>query len=82
LGLDIHNPVFAISALSVIALVTTTLMYPALAAELFLGMKTWVTSTFDWFFLISANFFILFCIAIATSRFGKIRLGGPDAKPQ
>ncbi len=45
-------------------------------------MKTWVTSTFDWFFLISANFFILFCIAIATSRFGKIRLGGPDAKPQ
>jgi len=82
LGLDIHNPVFAISALSVIALVTTTLMYPALAAELFLGMKTWVTSTFDWFFLISANFFILFCIAIAASRFGKIRLGGPDAKPQ
>lgn len=57
-------------------------MYPALAAELFLGMKTWVTSTFDWFFLISANFFILFCIAIAASRFGKIRLGGPDAKPQ
>jgi len=82
LGLDIHNPVFAISALSVIALVTVTLLYPALATELFLGMKTWVTSTFDWFFLISANFFILFCIAIATSRFGKIRLGGPDAKPQ
>lgn len=63
-------------------MVTTTLLYPALAAELFLGMKTWVTSTFDWFFLISANFFILFCIAIAASRFGKIRLGGPDAKPQ
>jgi len=82
LGLDIHNPVFAISALSVIALVTVTLLYPALATELFLGMKTWVTSTFDWFFLISANFFILFCIAIAASRFGKIRLGGPDAKPQ
>ena len=82
MGLDIHNPVFAISALSVIALVTVTLLYPALATELFLGMKTWVTSTFDWFFLISANFFILFCIAIATSRFGKIRLGGPDAKPQ
>ena len=82
MGLDIHNPVFAISALSVIALVTVTLLYPALATELFLGMKTWVTSTFDWFFLISANFFILFCITIATSRFGKIRLGGPDAKPQ
>jgi betaine/carnitine transporter, BCCT family len=81
LGLDIHNPVFAISALSVIALVVCTLMFPELAAELFLGMKAWVTSTFDWFFLISANFFILFCFALAISPFGKIRLGGPEAKP-
>jgi BCCT family betaine/carnitine transporter len=81
LGLDIHNPVFMISALSVLALVTGTLLFPALATESFLGMQSWVTSKFDWFFMVSVNFFIIFCIAIAVSPFGKIRLGGPGASP-
>jgi BCCT family betaine/carnitine transporter len=82
MGLDIHNPVFMISALSVIALVTGALLFPNMATELFLGMKIWVTLKFDWFFMVSVNFFIIFCIAIAVSPFGKIRLGGPGATPK
>jgi BCCT family betaine/carnitine transporter len=70
-----------ISALSVVVLVTGTLLFPELATEWFLSMKSWVTSKFDWFFMVSVNFFIIFCVVIAVSPFGKIRLGGPGATP-
>lgn len=82
MGLDIHNPVFIISAVSVIALVAITLAFPAITATLFLGTKAWVTASFDWLFMASANFFILFCIFLAFSRFGRVRLGGAAARPR
>jgi BCCT family betaine/carnitine transporter len=81
-GLDIHNPVFVVSALFVVILVVATLLFQDLAAALFADMRIWVTSTFDWFFVISANIFVLFCFAIAFSRLGRIRLGGHGAQPR
>jgi len=80
LGLDIHNPVFAVSAVLVILFVISTLLFLDEAAGAFTNMRVWITSSFDWFFLIAANIFVLFCLGIAVSRLGKIRLGGPDAK--
>jgi len=82
LGLDIHYPVFAISAALVVALVVGTLLFQEQAAVLFGNMRTWITTTFDWFFMISGNVILLFCFGIAFSRLGKVRLGGPDAKPR
>ena len=82
LGLDIHNPVFAISALLSIAFVVTTLLFLSEAADTFTNMRVWITSTFDWLFIILANFFVLFCLGIAFSRLGRVRLGGPSAKPR
>lgn len=80
-GLDIHNPVFLISGLSVVAFVLITLMFQAQAAEFFKWLRPAVTSTFDWFFLSSANFFVIFAFFLAISPLGKVRLGGQDATP-
>lgn len=82
LGLDVHNPVFLVSAILAVTLVVGTLLFQDQAAVIFGGMRTWITSTFDWFFVISANAFVLFCLAIALSKLGKIRLGGVSAKPR
>ena len=82
LGLDLHNPVFFVSAILAILLVIGTLLFQDLAAAAFGDMRVWITSTFDWFFVISANIFVLFCFAVAFSPLGRIRLGGPDAKPR
>jgi BCCT family betaine/carnitine transporter len=82
MGLDIHNPVFVISASLAVALVVGTLLFQEQAAVVFGNMRLWITSTFDWFFVISANFFVLFCFAVAFSKLGHIRLGGADAKPR
>ena len=81
LGLDIHNPVFLISGLSIAGFVLITLMFQAQATEFFGWLRPFLTSTFDWFFLSAANIFVLFCLMLLVTPLGSVRLGGPDAKP-
>ena len=81
-NLDIHNPVFIVSAALVVALVTGTLLFPQQAAQVFADLRVWTTETFDWFFFAAADFLILFCLGVALSPLGRIRLGGRDAVPQ
>ena len=80
-GFDIHNPVFLISAISIVAFVFYALALPAQSTELFSWLRPAVTSTFDWFFIGSANIFVLFCLFLIVSPLGKVRLGGKDAVP-
>src|SRR6056297_2207200 len=80
-GLDIHNPVFLISGLSVVAFVAYALAAPDQAGEFFGWLRPTLTSTFDWFFLMSANIFVLFCLFLIVSPWGSVRLGGADATP-
>ena len=80
-GLDIHNRVFAISALAVIAFVVLTLMFQSQAEPLFGSVRGWLTSNLDWFFLSAGNIFVVVCIVLAISPLGKVRLGGTKAKP-
>ena len=80
-GLDIHNPVFLISGLSIVVFVLITLMFQEGATQFFGWLRPFLTSTFDWFFLLSANIFVLFCLFLMLSPMGKIRLGGADATP-
>jgi len=80
-GLDIHNPVFAISSITIVGFVIITLMFQDSATEFFGWLRPFLTSTFDWFFLSAANIFVLFCIFLLVSPMGKIRLGGEGALP-
>lgn len=81
LGLDIHNRVFAVSGLLVVAFVVLTLAFPNQAEALFSGMRAWLTSNLDGFFLAAGNIFVLLCIGLALSPLGKVRLGGTEATP-
>ncbi len=81
LGLDIHNRVFAISGLVIIAFVLLTLMFQTAAEPMFSAMRGWLTSNLDWFFIGAGNIFVLVCIGLAISPLGKVRLGGTEAKP-
>jgi len=81
-GLDLHAPVFPITAILVVLFVVGTLMFPADAKALLDGAKWDIIATFDWFFLLSANVFVVVCLALIFMPVGKIRLGGMDAKPE
>ncbi|SDJ20660.1 BCCT family transporter [Lutimaribacter saemankumensis] len=80
-GLDIHNPVFLVSGLVIIAFVFYTLALPEQAGAAFSWMFSAVTKGFDWFFLGAANIFVLFCLLLIVLPVGSVRLGGADATP-
>ena len=81
LGLDIHNPVFLVSGLVVIAFVVLTIVFHESAAPLFESMRKMITSNLDWFFLSAGNIFVLVCLACILLPIGSVRLGGRDARP-
>ena len=72
---------FLISGLSIVAFVLVTLAFQEGATEFFGWLRPFLTSKFDWFFLLSGNIFVLFCLALMVTPLGSIRLGGPDARP-
>jgi BCCT family betaine/carnitine transporter len=80
-GFDVHNPVFMVSGLTIVAFVFYALALPEQAGALFGWLRPWLTSTFDWFFLGAANIFVLFCLFLIVSPWGKVRLGGKEATP-
>ena len=81
-GLDIHNPVFLISAGSVVLFVAVALFNQEASAAFFGWLRPWLTSTFDWFLMLAVNVIFLFCLAIGFSPLGKVKIGGADAVPQ
>ena len=80
-GLDIHNPVFVISAGVIILFVLFAIGFQAEAKKTFSDLRPWLTKNLDWVFVIAANIFVIFCIVLAISPLGSIRIGGKDAKP-
>ncbi|MEM7068276.1 MAG: BCCT family transporter [Pseudomonadota bacterium] len=80
-GLDIHNPVFLISSLVIIAFVLLALANQEATAEFFGWLRPFLTSEFDWFLVISVDIMLLFCLALIFLPVGSVRIGGKDAKP-
>lgn len=81
LGLDIHNPVFVISALVVVGFVALSLIFQTQAKDFFLTLRPWLTTNFDWLFLTTGNAIVATCLLVALSPLGTVRLGGPEARP-
>ncbi len=80
-GFDIHNPVFLVSGLSIVAFVFLALIFPGPSESFFGWLRPALTSTFDWFFLLSANVFVIFCLLLIVSPLGSVRIGGAEATP-
>ncbi|KZY37679.1 BCCT transporter [Oleiphilus sp. HI0081] len=82
-GFDIHNPVFAVSSgLILLFLVATLLTDSATAKAALDGLKWDIIGAFDGLFIWAGNIFVLFCLALIVSPFGKVRLGGNEAKAE
>jgi len=76
----IQTPVFALSTILILLMVVGTLLFQVEAATAFVVLRNFVTSQFDWVFVLSANIFVVFCIFIAFSSYGRVRLGGDSAR--
>ncbi len=82
-GLEIYlTPVFVISSIAIVVFIIGSLIFQEGATKLFGGLRVWLTTNLDWLFMISTNLVFIFCLVVALSPLGKIRLGGADAKPE
>lgn len=81
-GFDVHNPVFGISAVLILAFIIGTLMAPETANTMLLGARNWAIDHFDWLFMAGGNLFVVFCLALIFLPASKVRIGGADARPE
>ena len=81
LGLDVHNPVFFLAASFVLLFSGLTLVWPVAAGEMLSSARAFTLQSFDWFFAMTPVVVFGFCMILAISPLGRIRLGGREAKP-
>ena len=82
LGIKANGPVFITSLLVIFILVATTLIVGKPMESYFAQIQTVVSNNTGWFFILMVNALLLFALYLGFSKFGKIRLGGKEAKPE
>ncbi|WP_026955638.1 BCCT family transporter [Algoriphagus vanfongensis] len=78
---DIHGPVFIPSVILVVLFMAVTMIVGDPMLELFTSFKDFVTEKTGWIFILTVNAFIIFCFYLGFSKYGNVRLGGKDARP-
>lgn len=78
----VHPVVFGCSAGLTVLFLALTLANLGAADAMFGALKDGIARRFGWFLILSVQGFLLLCIYLAASRFGHIRIGGPDARPE
>ena len=80
-GLRVHRIVFPVAVAIIVLAVIAALSNPAAFNAEVARVQQAILRYFDSFIMIMGNVFVLLCLAIAVSPLGRVRLGGPDAKP-
>lgn len=76
-----NKVVFFISLLLVVALIIVGVFFPDAMNEKLSTVRFWTSNNFGWFFVLTVNVILVYALYLALSKYGKIRLGGPAAKP-
>ncbi|MDV3348956.1 BCCT family transporter [Leptothoe sp. LEGE 181152] len=81
-GFDFHPEVFLVSAGLIVLFVLVTLLFREPAETVFGDIQTFIAEAMGWFLILSVSIYLGVAILLAFSKFGRIRLGGQNAKPE
>lgn len=81
-GLEVNGPVFFTSSIIIIISIALTLIYKESAESYFGEIQAFIANTGGWFFILCVNIFLIFMLYLAFSKFGQLRIGGQNAKPE
>ncbi|GAA4828931.1 BCCT family transporter [Algivirga pacifica] len=82
LGLKVNGPVAGSAFFIVALLVIVTLVVGDPMEEWFQKTQKTVSQAVGWLFILVINLLLVFAFYLGFSKYGNIRLGGPDAKPE
>lgn len=80
-GMLINPAVFFPTVILSLGLILFSIISPQGSADLLSGLRIGAVSHFDWLFMSAGNLILIFCIVVALSPLGNIRLGGRGATP-
>ncbi len=80
--IDIYPPVFIPAAVIIILFIAITLIVGEPMETIFEKTQHAIATNTGWLFVLVVNFFLFFMIYIAFSKYGEVRLGGKDARPE
>ena len=78
---DIHAPVFYPASLIILFFIGLTLVIGKPMEAVFARLSQEMTGKTGWLFVFGVNFFVVFSLYLALGKFGRIRLGGAEARP-
>ncbi|MDQ0743535.1 choline/carnitine/betaine transport [Clavibacter sp. B3I6] len=89
-SVDLYEPehpkidrlVFGITAVLAVGFVVWGIVSTDGLASVSGAAQSWVIEKTGWLFVLAASFFVIFVIWLAASRYGRIKLGADDEKPQ
>ncbi|WP_027348789.1 choline transporter [Halotalea alkalilenta] len=80
---DRLNPVvFFSSSTLIIALAIWSIIAPTSANHTIDLLLGWISEGFGWYYFLAATLYIVFVVVVACSRFGNIKLGPEQSKPE
>ena len=77
-----NPPVFLVSAAVVLLVVVLASSFPFRFGMAANAVQDFITTNFGWFYVLSTTVFLLFILVIALSRWGRLRLGEDNSKPE
>lgn len=77
-----NNPVFKISATIVTLFALWGMLSPQSMTTNAAAVANYIGNSFGWFYMMSVAFFVAFCLFLAFSKYGKIKLGQENEKPE
>ncbi|MFD1341489.1 BCCT family transporter [Litorisediminicola beolgyonensis] len=82
LGLRTDPVIFFSSAAIMVLFVLALLIAPETIRAAFAAARSWIVTNLGWFFILGVNAWLGFLIWIASSRYGHLRLGPKDSRPE
>ena len=76
------NSVFVWTLLIAIGVIVFGAAYSSTLGEISGAFMSWVSYYFGWLYILSIVAFIGFCLWISLSKYGSVKLGGDDEKPE
>ena len=77
-----NNIVFVVTIAIALGVIAFGAFYSETLSEMSGALMNWVSVNFGWFYILSVVAFIAFLFYISISRYGKIKLGCDDEKPE
>ncbi|WP_159945170.1 MULTISPECIES: BCCT family transporter [unclassified Nocardiopsis] len=82
LGLSTNPAIFFVSAALTIVFVVCAIAFTDTVDAVFGATSGWILTNLGWLYILGVTTFFIFLLWIASSRYGRVRLGPPDSRPE